>query len=121
RDQSLAELVGSVEVRLHRDADLVDGFIEDAFRCAVVAIATLEIDAGIVDQHIEAPDLPPQMAREPLDAGGIGHVESAKGDVEPRVRESLGRGAPLGWIARRQDDRVAALRQLPADLEPDSP
>jgi hypothetical protein len=66
-----------------------------------------------------APNLAPQVPRESLDASGIGNVELVKCDVVPFARENPDRGAPLGRIARGQDDRVAAPRQLPEISNPD--
>ncbi len=77
----------------------------------------IEEHPGVVDQHVEAADIPFQVPGQPLHAIRIRHIEREKPDVEPFVLQRTGGRLSPGGITRGQQHPVAAPAQLAAGLK----
>jgi hypothetical protein len=78
------------------------------------------VDAGVVDEHVEPPGIVRHAPRERLDAGLVGDVEHPRPDVEALVAQARGGALARAGVARRQQDGVAAARELARHLQADA-
>src|SRR6185503_5379364 len=76
-------------------------------------------DAGVVDQHVEAPEAVAVGGDQCGDVLLIGHLRGNGVDVEPVGLQPLGRGLKLVRPPRGHGDAVAVLGEGACDREPD--
>jgi len=80
----------------------------------------VEVDAGVVDQHVQPSDLLLKPGGELSNALVFGDVDCTGQDVETLPGELLRSRLGLPGVSRAEDHLHASSRELAARLEPDA-
>ncbi|MDV7403168.1 hypothetical protein RZS08_67710, partial [Arthrospira platensis SPKY1] len=86
-----------------------------------VGVESLQRDAGVVDEGVDAPAFPSQSVRQRRHADRIDHVQRMGAHRQSLASKPLRRRLPLGCVTAGEHHLEAALGQLAAGFQAKAP